>query len=222
MNDFTLTIGNCNYSSWSMRAWLALRLIGAAFREDRIWFDQDGDRKQRLERSPAGRVPILRHESLVIWDSLAICEYLAELYPRAGLWPSEAAARARARSLCCEMHAGFEALRTRMPFNSRARRPFRDRGEAVAREVERIREMWTETRREHGRGGAFLFGSPGIVDAYYAPVAGRFRTYGVRLEGEAGTYLDALLDWDLVREWSARAEAEPQTDAKYDRLTAEA
>ena len=188
----------------------------APFREDPIWFDEDRDRGQRLERSPTGRVPVLRHGDLVVWDSLAIGEYLAETYPEAGLWPAARAARARARSLCAEMHSGFPAIRTRMPLNLRARKEFRDRGPDVAAEVERIRAMWTDARREFGRGGPYLFGARSLADAFYAPVACRFVTYGVRLDGEAGSWAEAILASPPVRDWIERAAREPNTDPHYD------
>jgi glutathione S-transferase len=216
MDELLLTIGNRNYSSWSMRAWLALEQTGAAFREETIWFDEDADRRQRLERSPTGRVPVLRHGALVIWDSLAIGEYLAETFPGAGLWPAERGARARARSLCAEMHSGFGAIRSRMPLNIRVRRPYRDRGPEVAAEVERVRALWRDTRREFGRGGPYLFGARSLADAFYAPVACRFVSYGVRLDAEAATYAEMLLATPALREWIERAEKEARSDPAYD------
>ena len=216
MGELVLTIGNRNYSSWSMRAWLAVEQTGAEFREDSIWFDEDADRRQRLERSPTGKVPVLRHGDVVVWDSLAIGEYLAETFPEAGLWPEGRAARARARSLCAEMHSGFQAIRSRMPLNIKARKPFRDRGPEVAAEIDRIRAMWTGTRREHGRGGPYLFGTRTLADAFYAPVACRFVSYGVRLDREAGAYAETLLSSPPIRAWIEGAERETRTDPAYD------
>jgi len=218
MAELTLIIGNRNYSSWSMRAWLALEQTAAPFEERKIWFDQDGDRSQRRAVSPAGRVPILLDGELVIWDSLAIVEYLAELVPETGLWPADAAARARARSLCCEMHAGFFAIRERMPLNCRARKEPADRGAEVAAEVELMTRMWSETRREFGAAGPFLFGSRCAADAYFAPLASRFLTYAVPLEGEAARYAETLLDLDPVRAWIDAAGGEGHPDPPYDGL----
>jgi glutathione S-transferase len=212
MADLVLTIGNRNYSSWSMRAWLALEQTGQEFREEQIWFDEDADRRQRLVRSPTGRVPVLRHGDLIVWDSLAIGEYLAETFPAAGLWPADRTARARARSLCAEMHSGFAALRSGMPLDIRARKPFRDRGSEVGADVERIRTMWEDTRREFGRGGPYLFGARSLADAFYAPVACRFVSYGVKLAGVAGAYADAVLSLAPVREWIDKGERETHTD----------
>lgn len=216
MSELQLTIGNRNYSSWSMRAWLALEQTGAEFREEVIWFDEDTDRAQRLQRGPSGRVPVLRHGELVIWDSLAIVEYLAETFPAAGLWPAEREARAVARAACCEMHSGFGALREAMPMNTRARKPARDRGPEVAADVKRIVELWTETRRRFGGGGPFLFGARTAADAFFAPIVSRFQTYGVALKGEAATYSAALLALPALQDWVSRAEREGHPDPPYD------
>lgn len=218
MSGLTLILGNRNYSSWSMRAWLAMEQTGAPYREETIWLDQDPDRRQRLERSPAGRVPVLLHGDLAIWDSLAIVEYLAELFPGAGLWPSDSAARARARSLASEMHSGFIAIRENLPLNCRARTGARDRGAEVEAEVRRIAAMWSETRREFGSGGPYLFGRPCAADAFYAPVASRFLTYSIRLEGEAAAYSETLLADPGVVAWMARAGEEEHSNPVYDAL----
>jgi glutathione S-transferase len=214
----TLVMGNRNYSSWSMRAWLALEQTGCSFEERVIWFDEDGDRRKRLAVAPPGRVPVLLHGRRVVWDSLAIVEYLAELFPEAGLWPAETTARARARSLCCEMHAGFFEIRNRMPLNCRARKEPRDRGPEVRAEIEMMTRMWSETRHEFGAGGPFLFGERSAADAYFAPVASRFRTYAVALEGESARYASTLLDLAPVRAWLEAAERESHPDPEYDRI----
>jgi glutathione S-transferase len=218
MRDLALTIGNRNYSSWSMRAWLALEQTGAPYHEEMIWFDEDADRSQRLARSPAGRVPVLRHGRFAIWDSLAIGEYLAELFPEAGLWPSDPRARARARSLCAEMHSGFSKIRAELPMNCRARGAYRDRGPEVGAEIQRMDRIWTDTREEFGAAGPYLFGSRTLADAFFAPVACRFRTYAVPLEGEAATYAEALLDSPEIRTWVESAEAEGHPHAVYDAM----
>jgi glutathione S-transferase len=218
MSELTLVIGNRNYSSWSMRAWLALEQTGARFREQHVWFDEDGDRKQRLALSPAGRVPILLHGDLTVWDSLAIAEYLAELYPEAGLWPARREARALARALCAEMHSGFVEIRSRMPLNCRASATPREPHVELNAEIERMVQIWTETRRHHGKGGPYLFGARSAADAFFAPVASRFRTYAVRLDGEAATYAESVLRMPAVRDWIEKAESEGHPDPPYDAL----
>lgn len=212
VSGLLLVIGNRNYSSWSMRAWLAIRQTGTPFREETIWLDEDRDRERRLGLSPAGRVPILRDGSLTIWDSLAIVEYLAEAFPGGRLWPADRADRARARSLASEMHAGFQAIRSRLPLNCRARTPWRDRGPEVAAEIDRVARIWREAR------GPFLFGAWCAADAFFAPVASRFRTYGVALEARSRRYADAILERDDVNAWMAGAEAEGHPQPEYDAL----
>ena len=215
MTDYRLVLGNKNYSSWSLRAWLALRQSGAAFEEIQLWIDEDPDRQHRLRHSPAGRVPVLLDGDFAVWDTLAIGEYLAERFPDAGLWPAAPRARARARSLCAEMHAGFEALRTVMPMNCSVVKPARDRGPAVAAEVERIVELWSDTRAEFGADGDFLFGQPSLADVFFAPVASRFRTYSIPLHGAATTYRDAVLAQPAMRDWMAAAAAESHVMQAY-------
>lgn len=218
MADLVLYIGNCNYSSWSLRAWLAAEQSGLPFREEQIWLDLDSDRARRGEIGPTSKVPVLRDGDFRVWESLAICEYLAELAPRAGLWPEDRLARARARSLCAEMHAGFPAVRRNLPMNVRTRVPWRDRGAEVDAEVRRLDEMWTATRREYGGGGPFLFGDRSLADAFYAPVVFRFRTYGVALEGEAAAWSEALLALPAMRRWRERAEREGHAEPEYDAM----
>jgi glutathione S-transferase len=201
---YTLVIGNKNYSSWSLRPWLALRQAGIPFREELVSLRADEGKAARLARLPAGRVPVLDHDGLLVWDSLAICEYLAERHP--GLWPAGPAARAWARSVSAEMHAGFTALRADMSMDVRARRPQRRRSPAVLADVARVERLWGETRARFGAGGPLLFGGFTIADAFYAPVAFRFRTYGVSPAGAAGEYLAALLALPGMREWDAAAQ----------------
>jgi glutathione S-transferase len=218
MPDLKLVIGNRNYSSWSLRAWLALEQTKLPFHQEIIWFDEDGDRSRRLGFSPTGRVPVLLDGDLAIWDSLAIGEYLAELAPDAGLWPEAPAARARARSLCAEMHSGFAALREGMPMNVRGRATARTPDPAVAKDIDRVTAMWSETRREFGQGGPLLFGARCLADAFYAPVASRFRTYAVPLSGPAAAYTEAVLDLPAMRTWAAEAESEGRSLPGYDAL----
>lgn len=211
-----LVIGNKNDSSWSLRPWLALRVAGVAFDEVRIPLYREDSRAELLRWSPAGKVPVLRHGEVSVWDSLAICEYAAEvLAPGAGLWPAERAARAHARSIAAEMHAGFSALRSALPMNLRAR--VRLPVElAVRADVDRVVALWEDCRARHGAGGPFLFGTFTIADAMYAPVATRFRSYGVLLPPGAQAYADALWALPAMQEWTTAGIAEPERIAETD------
>lgn len=209
MAELTITLGNKNYSSWSLRAWLALERTGADFDEEVIPLDRPESKAAIGARSPGGTVPALRHGELVVWDSLAICDYLAELFPQAALWPAERSARAVARAVVAEMHSGFAALRRALPMDVRSRRPGPVTDAAVARDIGRIVAIWEDCRRRFGADGDFLFGAFTIADAFYAPVASRFVTYAVPLSGAAAEYARALMAWPPMREWSAAAEAEP-------------
>jgi glutathione S-transferase len=201
---YTLHIGNKNYSSWSLRPWLVLRQAGLPFTEHLVSLQSDAGKAERFARLPAGRVPCLEHDGLVVWDSLAICEYLAERHP--GLWPDEVGARAWARSICAEMHSGFQALRSEMSMDVRSRRPQRKRSPALGTDLARVERLWGETRERFGRGGPLLFGRFTVADAFYAPVAFRFHTYGVTPAGEAGQYLSTLLALPGMREWETAAQ----------------
>jgi glutathione S-transferase len=213
MAEFTLIVGNKNYSSWSLRGWLAACLAGIDFDEQLVRLSEPGSRAALLEHSPAGKVPALKHGQRVIWDSLAIIEYLAEQRPTAGLWPADADARALARSIAAEMHSGFAALRSHMPMNLRRSNPGKGMGPGVADDIARISALWQDCRRRcAGSGGAagpFLFGAASAADAMYAPVATRFRTYGVALDPVAAAYVEAIYAWPAFREWQAAALAEP-------------
>jgi glutathione S-transferase len=153
----------------------------------------------------------------VIWDSLAIGEYLAERFPEAGLWPADPDRRAIARSVVAEMHSGFPALRSAMPMNIRASYPGDDPGPEVDLDIRRIVAIWEACRRDFGAGGDFLFGGFSLADAFYAPVVSRFRTYGVDLDGAAGAYMTAVWAWPAVQSWVAAAEAEPWVVERYER-----
>ncbi len=209
MAAFTLVVGNRNYSSWSLRGWLAARMAGIEFEEQLVRLSEPGSRAVLLRHSPAGKVPILKHGARVVWDSLAIVEYLAEQRPQAGLWPADPDARALARSIAAEMHAGFVALRQHMPMNLKKRLPGKGQGPGVAADIARIGAIWQDCRSRFGAGGPFLFGEPCAADAMYAPVATRFRTYGVGLEPVAQAYADAVLAWPAFLEWQAAALEEP-------------
>jgi glutathione S-transferase len=209
MADFTLYVGNKNYSSWSLRPWLAMQQAGAEFEEVVIPLYEPTSRATILKYSPSGRVPALRHGELVVWDSLAICEYLAERFPDAKLWPEDAAARAVARAASAEMHAGFPALRGHLPMNIRSSFPNRDVTPEVQAEINRIAALWRDCRKRFGAGGPFLFGGFTIADAMYAPVVSRFRTYKVALDAEAQAYCDAVWSRPAMQEWAQAATNEP-------------
>jgi glutathione S-transferase len=228
--DFTIILGNKNYSSWSLRGWLALKQSGADFDEIVIPLRQADTQARILEHSPSARVPALRCDrdgGFVVWDSLAIAEYLAERFPEAGLWPDEATARARARAVSAEMHAGFAALRSALPMDMRLRAaPLGAklaRVPQVAAEIARICELWQGCRREFGQGGDYLFGAFSAADAAFAPVASRFTSYGIALPKAADDYRAAAMAWPAVGEWAAAGAAEPWTIdfPQRDRLAAE-
>jgi glutathione S-transferase len=209
MSTCTLIIGNRNYSSWSLRGWLAASQSGIDFETELVRLSEPGSQAVLLRHSPAGRVPVLRHGERVVWDSLAIIEYLAERCPDAGLWPADADARAMARSIAAEMHAGFAALRANMPMNLRKALPGKGRGPGVAEDIERIGTIWREARSRFGQGGPFLFGPYCAADAMYTPVAARFRTYGVTLDPACQAYADAALAWPAFLAWQQEALEEP-------------
>jgi glutathione S-transferase len=209
MAEFTLIVGNKNYSSWSLRGWLAARLAGLEFVEQLVQLSLPGSRSALLAHSPAGKVPVLKHGRRVVWDSLAIVEYLAEQRPGAGLWPAAEDARALARSIAAEMHGGFQALRRHMPMNLRKSLQGKGRGPGVDADIARILAIWRDCRQRFGRGGPFLFGRPSAADAMYAPVATRFRTYGVALDPVAADYLETIFAWPAFRDWQAAALEEP-------------
>jgi glutathione S-transferase len=201
-----LVIGNKNYSSWSLRPWIAMKVLGLKFDEKRIPLYGPGAKEEILLESPAGKVPILIDGATRVWDSLAILEYLAEKTGR--LWPAEAAARAKARSVAAEMHAGFPNLRNHMSMNVRKRYPGKGRTPEVLSEVKRINSIWSEAR------GPFLFGEFSVADAMYAPVVLRFRTYEVEVDNRA--YYDRLLALPAMKEWIAAAEREKESIPQFE------
>jgi len=202
MAEFTLVIGDKNISSWSLRPWLALKHLGVAFDEEQVRLRQPDTRQQNLRHAPSGKVPVLKHNGLVIWDSLAISEYLAEQFPACHLWPADAAARATARACSAEMHAGFQALRTHLPMDILGRFPGRGHdGEGVALDIARVQEIWLQARARFGAGGPFLFGAFGIADAMYAPVVSRFLTYAVECPPECRVYMENVWNMPAMQEW---------------------
>ncbi len=208
MTDLGLVIGNKNYSSWSMRPWVALRQAGIPFEEVQLWFDDNGRARGAERYSPTGQVPVLLVEGAPVWDSLAICETAAELFPEKRLWPSDAKARALARSACSEMHSGFRSLRGAMPMNIRAFLPGKGMSEAVGRDIRRVVALWDDCRRRFGAGSPLLFGQFTVADAYFAPVVMRFLTYAVSLPSAAQDYVEAVRNLPAVAEWMAAARRE--------------
>lgn len=216
MNPLTLVIGNKNYSSWSLRPWLALKQAGIPFAEVRIALYTPESKQQILAWSPSGKVPALRDGDLVVWDSLAICEYLAERHPDTGLWPAQREARAVARSACAEMHSGFPELRSRMSMNLRRTFPGQGMTPEVAQDIGRIDQIWQDCRGRFGAGGDFLFGRFTVADAFYAPVVLRFQTYGVALGPVAQAYSDAVLALPALQQWVAEARAESEVIPQFE------
>lgn len=200
-----LVIGNKNYSSWSMRPWVVLRQAEIRFEEIQLWFDRDARPVGAERYSPTRLVPVLLVDDEPVWDTLAICETLAELYPGKRLWPAEPRARQVARAICAEMHAGFRDLRAAMPFNIRAAHPGKGLNAAVKKDIERIAAIWAPCRARYGDAGDMLFGAFSIADAFYAPVVMRFATYAVELDSVAQAYADAVRALPAVREWMAQA-----------------
>jgi glutathione S-transferase len=209
-----LIIGNKNYSSWSLRAWMAAREGGFTFGEIDIPLFIPGSRERILSHSPSGKVPCLNDHGLTIWDSLAIGEYLAEKAP--GLLPADPAARAVARAVTAEMHAGFQNLRKNMPMNIRKDYAGFGHTPEVDAEIARILAIWTDCRSRFGHGGPYLFGAFTLADAAFAPVVFRFKTYGVKPEGAAGEYFATMLANPHMQDWEAAARAETESIPEED------
>ncbi len=205
-----LVIGDKAWSSWSLRPWLAAKVAGIPFREVPVRLRQAETASEIAQHSPSGRIPVLKRGGFAVWDSLAICEYLAELAPEARLWPAEPHARAVARSISAEMHSGFQALRSEFPMDFHARIGGRTPSGQARADIRRVVEVWRETRRDFGADGPFLFDGFSIADAMYAPVATRFRTYRLDLgsfgdNGAAAAYAQTLLAMPEMQEWGAGA-----------------
>jgi len=209
MPDVTIYLGNKNYSSWSLRAWLVLRRTGAAFDELVIPIREKDSRETILRFSPSGKVPALHHKGTVVWDSLAIAEFLAETYPKIRLWPRDAVKRALARSVSSEMHAGFTDLRRTMPMNMRSSFPGREITPEAKADINRITAIWRDCRMKYGDGGDFLFGDFTIADAMFAPVVSRLKTYGVTLEDIPRSYSEAIWSLPDMQTWFDAARNEP-------------
>lgn len=203
-----LVIGNKNYSSWSLRGWLVLKHLGIEFEEKRVPLFAPGYKAELLRYSGSGQVPVYLEAGRAIWDSLAICEYLAESHPH--LWPADRTDRAVARCICAEMHAGFAALRAAMPMNCRAAGRTVDITEAVRGDVARIDHIWSGCRSGRDASEPWLFGEFTIADVMFAPVASRFQTYGVTLSDTAENYKNTVLADTDIRQWHADAAQEAE------------
>jgi glutathione S-transferase len=212
-----LVIGNKNYSSWSMRPWLALRANNIAFEEIFIpLYTGDADKQRILGFTRSGKVPVLIDGGVTIWDSLSIIEYVAERFPQAGLWPEDRAARAHARSISAEMHSGFMALRNECGMN--LRRPVRAiaLSDDARANIARVQQIWIECRERYGKSAQFLFGSFGAADAMFAPVVHRFRTYAIAVAPETQAYMDAMMALPAFQEWTNAARAETLVIDKFE------
>jgi glutathione S-transferase len=209
MSDLTIIIGNKNYSSWSLRAWLALKHTGADFDEILIALDLPDTLQKLQENSPTAKVPVLKTPDGDIWDSLAIAEYLAESFPTAGLWPNNPAARAHARAVSAEMHSGFVTVRTLMPMDLRSTLPMPEPTGALDREISRLDSLWQECREKFGQDGPFLYGAFTIADCMFAPVVGRFASYSTDISAVSKAYIQAVLKYPGMAEWIANAREEP-------------
>jgi glutathione S-transferase len=209
---YTLFIGSKNTSSWSLRPWLAMKMAKLPFEEVLIKLRTPQTKANILPHSPSGKVPALliaeKGKEATVWDSLAICETLSERHPRAKLWPSSATARGEARSIVAEMHSGFAALRNALSMEIAARHPTPELDDATKADIARIVGMWTSALAANGKRGGFLFGRFSIADAFYAPVATRFETYGVPLPAPARAYVKRLLALAPMREWAKAAKLE--------------
>jgi glutathione S-transferase len=203
-----LVIGSKRWSSWSLRPWLALRQAGVTFDEVVIQLRQPDTQAKIAQYSPSGRVPFLRDGEVSVWDSLAICEYVAEMLPGAWLWPEDRGARAVARSISAEMHAGFPAMREHLSMDVTRTVATPDLPDAAKADLARVQAIWTDCRKRFGGGGSFLFGDFTIADAMYAPVATRFRTYGIALDPVCRAYVDAIYALPAMKDWIAAATTE--------------
>ncbi|MBS0529531.1 MAG: glutathione S-transferase family protein [Proteobacteria bacterium] len=213
----TLVIGNKNYSSWSMRPWLALKAGGIAFEERFIpLYTGEADKKRILDVTPSGKVPVLIDRDVTVWDSLAIIEYAAERFPEARLWPADSASRAHARSVSAEMHSGFVALRNECGMNLHRPIGAKSLSDNARADIARIQEIWTDCRQRYGNAGPFLFGAFSGADAMYAPVVHRFRTYAIDLTPPVRKYMDTMMALPAFRQWTDEGLAETIVIEKFE------
>ncbi len=207
MPELEIVIGTKAVSSWSLRPWLALKATGQTFKETLIELHQPDSKEKILKHSPAGQVPVLKHGSTTLWESLSICEYIAETFPAAKLWPGDPGARAVARCVATEMHGGFGAVRAAMSMDVKKRLPTPAMTDELKAQIARITQLWNDSRRNFGvkLGGPFLFGRFSIADCMWAPVTTRFTTYGVTVDPVSTAYIEAMADLPDMKEWVAAA-----------------
>lgn len=208
MAALKIIIGNKNYSTWSLRGWLAAMHMGLPVEEVKFDLYTPGSKAELLKHSPSGMVPALMHGDIVVWDSLAIIDYCARLAPQKFWWPEDNAAYALARSMAAEMHSGFVGLRTHAPMNIRAKWSGLTLGESVAQDVARVDALWSEARERFGDGDGFLFGGFSAADMMFAPVVHRFETYGIDVSPTARAYMDAMLAQSLMQQWIKESRVE--------------
>ena len=213
-----LYIGNKAYSSWSLRPWILMTHFGIPFEETVIPLSEPTTRIELLRHGPTGKVPVLHADDIIVWESLAIFEFLAEAFPQKSIWPADRKARAMARALSSEMHAGFAKLRATCPTNFRRQPKPVALDDEVRADIERIEAAWAAARHDYGSGGKFLFGAFSAADAMYAPVVNRFHAYAVDVRPETRAYMDAVMALPAWRKWIEGAEAEPWALDHYDRL----
>lgn len=218
MKKLHLIVGNKKYSSWSFRPWLLLKVAGIPFAETKVWIRKPGSAREIAKYSPAGRVPVLMDGRTAVWESLAICEHVAEKFPSKKLWPSDPRAKALARSVSHEMHAGFQALRSGLPCHFLARYGNFKIGSDARTDIGRVLAIWRGCRGRWGRGGPFLFGRFGVADAMYAPVVFRFLAYGVKVDPVSRAYMDAVTALPAAREWVRDAALETETIPAYENV----
>lgn len=214
MSDFLIAIGNKRYSSWSLRPWLVLKHLGVEFEEVLVPLRTPGSDALKRRYCPSGRVPTLHHGKVVVWESLAICEYLAEIFPDRGLWPRDVADRADARAISSEMHSGFRGLRENMPCNVAVSMPEKPRTSATENDIARISSLWEDRLGRHD--GKFLYGDFTIADAMYAPIAIRFRAYGVKLPERSQKYAEMMLALPSMVEWIEAGKSETHRIEVYE------
>ncbi len=216
MNTLELVIGNKNYSSWSLRPWILLRNKDIQFRETRIPLYQDGSHEELLKHSECAKVPVLKFADSTVWDSLAICETIAELFPEKQCWPEDPAQRAEARAISSEMHSGFFELRNTLHMNCRKSMIYSPVGAELQLEIDRIQHIWTNCRQRFHAGGNFLFGNFTIADAMFAPVVLRFNSYGITPAGPAKEYMASMLGLPELKDWIAAGQAELEHMPQYE------
>ncbi|MCP4286566.1 MAG: glutathione S-transferase [Gammaproteobacteria bacterium] len=210
MSNLTLVIGNCNYSSWSLRPWIFLKHHSIEFKTTRISLFSDTMERDLAPYFSDNKVPLLLHDGLEVWDSLAILEYLAELFPDKGGWPDEKGARAVARAVSAEMHSSFSGLRNELPMNCRRRFPGFPPSADASRDIQRLLSVWRFCRQRFGQDGPWLFGKFTVADCMYAPVVMRLVSYGIELDDVSRAYVDNLYNSPAAQAWIAVGKAEEE------------